>query len=137
MFALLSRLLKRLVHPLSITQDTSDGSHTFRELYAHRRALTAVLTAMLTVRLTYGPAVSRHNPGWPHRSLAHHPDDKPMFEGYFIVVFYPFPDFDSQCSYHYELEHWDDFSHLRTRETADKWNGHSSTDVCEMLFHAR
>jgi hypothetical protein len=94
----------------------SDGYHTFAELYAHRRALTAALTRCL------GPRA------W--RSRLHH--DGTMFPGMFIVgaelrgV--------GQVSYHYELEHWDDFADVAERPTAPEFDGHTPDDVVERLL---
>lgn len=95
-------------------EDLSDGFHTFSELYAHRRALTAVLAA-------YGPA-------W--RSQNHHPDDDPMFDGYFIVGIELSP---GPISYHYELKYWDDFDGVPELAFAPKWDGHTADDVVKRL----
>lgn len=104
------------------TEDTgraSDGFHTFDELYDHRRALTCVLATIASV----------DNDSW--RSKRHHPDDDPMFEGYFIVgIELP----NGMISYHYPLEAWDEFAAVPEREHAPKWDGHSSLKVVEMLF---
>jgi hypothetical protein len=88
--------------------DVSDGFHTFGELYDHRRALTAALASALNFS------------SW--RSKAHHPDDDPMFEGgYFIVGIGLDP--QGTITYHYKLEHWDDFSDVPELEHAPKWDG--------------
>lgn len=84
--------------------DTSDGYHTFDELYDHRRALTALLFA------------SRG--GW--RSRAHHPDDSPCYEGYFIVGL-DLP--TGTITYHYADQFWDDFQNLADLPHAPKWDG--------------
>jgi hypothetical protein len=98
---------------MTITQDTSDGFHTFRELYAHRRALTAVLAA----------AAADDGDSW--RSKRHHPDDDPCFEGYFIVgIELP----TGTITYHYELEFWDDFAAVPKRPYAPKWDGATPAD---------
>lgn len=84
----------------------SDGSHTFDELYAHRRALTAALTALL--------------PGWSWRSRAHHPDDTEIFPGYFIVgISLP----NGVITYHYRDQYWNDFPRARELAHAPKWDG--------------
>lgn len=102
--------------------DVSDGYHTFGELYDHRRALTAALMVSLV----------RHTQVAVWRSKAHHPDDDPMFEGYFIVgVDLP----NGTISYHYKLSHWDDFRAVPEREYAPKWDqalaGHTVTRLLE------
>ena len=101
----------------SDTGKISDGYHTFDELYEHRRALTVALTASW--------------PGWSWRSTLHHPADDSIFDGYFIVgMMTP----DGMISYHYKLEHWDDFVHVRELAWAPKWDGHTSADVPRRLM---
>lgn len=96
------------------TKDTSDGYHTFADLYTHRRALTAALTSMV-VRLRF---LLRHPAAW--RSRLHHPEDGPMFDGSFIVgIDLP----NGTISYHYNNRYWDDFSHVPELEHAPKWDG--------------
>ena len=101
--------------------DVSDGYHTFKELYAHRRALTALL-ATLTARSGSGDA-------W--RSKAHHPDDFPIYEGYFIVgIELP----TGTITYHYALEHWDDFRNVREAKYARRWDGASADQTVTRLL---
>jgi hypothetical protein len=101
-----------------VTGDTSDGYHTFAELYDHRRALTAALM------------VSRPDLAW--RSRHHHPSDGPMFEGGWFVVGMNLP--TGQISYHYELANWDDFDGVPTLDHAPKWDGHVGDDTIRRLL---
>jgi hypothetical protein len=95
-------------------QDVSDGFYTFRELYDHRRALTAVLAAGAG---SFGDA-------W--RSRQHHPDDAPCYDGYFIVgIELP----TGTITYHYPVEHWDDFAAVPICEHAPKWDGATPADT--------
>lgn len=101
------------------TGEASDGYHTFNELYDHRRALTAVLATIGSI----------NGDSW--KSKQHHPDDKPMFDGYFIVgIELP----AGQISYHYSLDFWGQFDAVPEHEYAPKWDGHTSGDVVERLF---
>lgn len=104
------------------TDDISDGYHTFGELYAHRRAWTAAVAASGTFA------------SW--RSRAHHPDDAPIPDGYFIVgIELP----TGTVTYHYDLKHWDDF-YVGTDDLdhAPKWDGATSADtVTRLLEYAR
>ena len=100
----------------AVTQDTSDGYHTFRELYAHRRALTAALATTTTA--------------W--RSKSHHPLDAPIYDGFFIVGI-EFPTVGA-ITYHYELEHWDDFRQIPALEHAPKWDGATPDDTVTRLL---
>jgi hypothetical protein len=95
--------------------EQSDGYHTFNELYAHRRALTAALASTL--------------PDLAWRSKLHH--DGTMFEGMFIVGF-DLPGI-GQVSYHYDLEHWDEFAAVEERRRAPEWDGHTPADVVDRL----
>lgn len=100
-------------------KEVSDGYHTFRDLYDHRRALTATLAA----------AASSAGDSW--RSKAHHPEDGPMFDGSFIVgISLP----TGMITYHYNLEHWDDFMAVPELEHAPKWDGAGPDDTVTRLL---
>jgi len=115
---------EEIVHQAS--ENISDGYHTFKELYEHRRALTAALA--VTLSLLY--------PGSAWRSKQHHPDDDPMFEGGYFIVGLDTP--TGTITYHYKLTHWDDFANCRTREHAPKWDGaEPSATVDRLLEWAR
>lgn len=99
--------------------EVSDGYHTFGELYAHRRALTAVLAG----------AAAGDGDSW--RSKAHHPDGDPMFPGYFIVgINLP----TGTITYHYKLKHWDDFAAVPELEHAPPWDGATPNDTVTRLL---
>lgn len=100
--------------------ETSDGYHTFRDLYDHRMALTKALMESNT-------AIS-----W--KSKNHHPDGDPMFDGFFIVGM-DLP--AGQISYHYKLEHWDVFKYINEWHHAPLWDGHSPEDVVKRLLQWR
>jgi len=91
--------------------DTSDGYHTFNELYEHRHTLFALVCK------TFG--------GW--KSRLH--DDGTMFEGWFIAgVDTP----QGQATYHLPLPWWDRYE-VRELPKAPKWDGHSPSDVLTRL----
>lgn len=101
------------------TELTSDGSHTFEELYAHRRALTAVL------------AVGAASSGESWRSKQHHPTDDPIHDGYFIVgIELP----TGTITYHYDLKYWDDFDSVPVLNWANKWDGATADDTVVRLL---
>jgi hypothetical protein len=102
----------------------SDGYHTMADLYAHRRALVAVLAA----------AASTAGDSW--RSKAHHPEDSPMFEGGYFVVGIQLP--TGVITYHFKLSRWDDFAAVPELEHAPKWDGATPDDsVTRLLDTAR
>lgn len=99
-------------------EDFSDGFHTFGELYAHRRVLTAVLAA----------SAAEAEDSW--RSKAHHPDDKAMFDGYFVVgIQLP----TGTITYHYKLQYWDEFAATPELPYAPKWDGATPDDTVTRL----
>jgi len=105
-------------HPAQLT----DGYHTMEELYDHRRALTAALTA------------ERADISW--KSKAHHPDDGPMFDGGYFIVGIDTP--AGTITYHYKLAHWDDFAEAPEVPHAPKWDGATPADtVVRLLAWAR
>lgn len=105
---------------LKITKDTSDGYHTFRELYEHRMALTLALASELRQ--------------WSWRSKAHHPTDGPMFEDSFIVGIPLAP--HKVITYHYNLRHWNLFDDIETLEHAPKWDGALPPETVKRLLEA-
>lgn len=96
--------------------DISDGFHTFGELYAHRRALTAVLAGLI--------------PG-SYRTKEHHPEDSTILEGRFLVCI-PTP--AGPITYHYPLEHWSEFSAIPALEHAARWDGATADDTVTRLL---
>lgn len=90
----------------TVTGDTSDGYHTFKELYDHRMALTQSLMRLVP------------NLSW--RSLQHNPIDAPMFEGFFVVgIDLP----TGAITYHYKLRNWALFEGVKVLEHAPQWDG--------------
>lgn len=107
------------IHVLDDSIVTTDGYHTFAELYDHRRALTAVLAA----------AAGMAGDSW--RSKRHHPDNDPMFDGYFIVGI-AFP--SGLVTYHYQLQYWDDFAAVPERDHAPLWDGSTPADSVRIML---
>jgi hypothetical protein len=107
--AILDALAKRDAEPKG--GETSDGHHTFKELYQHRYALFCVVCA------TYD--------GW--KSKTH--SDGTMFDGHFIAgVETPL----GQATYHLPLSWWDCYR-VRELEHAPLWDGHTSKQVLERI----
>lgn len=96
--------------------DISDGSHSFRELYAHRATLFSVICNMYK-------SISWKS--WNH----HHEENFPMYDDYFVVgIDTP----EGQYSYHYHKDWWDKFD-VPELEEAPKFDGHQPDDV-DRLF---
>lgn len=104
-----------LLHNIDLTVDggTSDGYHTFDELYYHRMILFSVICNEF------------HMKAW--KSWLHH--DGTMYDDYFIVgINTP----EGQYSYHYHREHWDKF-HVAELHKAPEWDGHEPKDITRLL----
>ena len=94
--------------------ETSDGYHTFNELYEHRTALFATLCNM------------RSDISW--KSMKH--DDGTMYDGMFIAgIETP----DGQYTYHCEMKYWYMFAMTKEIEKAPSYDGHLPKDYPRLL----
>jgi len=96
-----------------VTGETSDGYHTFNELYEHRHALFIALL--------------KAHPEKAWKSKKHR--DGIMFDGWFIAGLET-P--DGQVTYHMPLHLWDDVE-AEVIHVAQKWDGHTSNDVISRI----
>lgn len=98
--------------------ETSDGYHTFNELYEHRAALFMALCSV----------VSRESGGvW--RSKLH--SDGTMFDGWFVMGIGAEP--GEQITYHLPISKWEQAWFAEERVRAPDFDGHTSTDVLQRL----
>lgn len=105
--------VNNMIEGMRDTDDITDGSHTFGELYHHRAVLFAALCN------------SNRDLSW--KSYFHSEGD--MIDGFFIVgVETP----EGQFSYHYPLDYWKMFK-VPILDLAPEWDGHRSDDVCRVL----
>jgi len=102
-----------------ITEDTSDGYHTFKELYEFRLLYNAVLFNEWSQQGKYDV----------HKSTKHS-DGEDCFGGGWFIVVATLPTGD--ISNHYEMKDWDLFS-CETRTKGKEWDGHTSKDVALRL----
>ena len=101
-----------------ITGETSDGYHTFNELYHHRAVLFSVICRCFPER------------SW--KSRKHH--DGTMYPGMFIVGI---ETDDGQATYHYDIEPcWDMFP-VKELEQAPEWDGHTPQQAIERIHNMR
>ena len=108
------RRLADLIDGAVITGGTSDGYHTFDELYDHRAKLFSVIVKTFADR------------AW--KSRLHH--DGSMYDGMFIVgIDTP----DGQATYHYDIDpYWMMFD-CRELPRAPKWDGHTPAQAIERI----
>jgi hypothetical protein len=98
---------------VKIDGNTSDGYHTFNELYHHRMVLFSLICN------TY-----KHL-AWKSKLHA----DGTMYDNYFIVgVKTPEGDY----TYHYHMDHWDMFE-VAEIGFAPEWDGHKPSDITRLL----
>ena len=97
-----------------ITGETSDGYHTFNELYHHRAVLFSVIVKAF------------EDKAW--KSRKHH--DGSMYDGMFIVgIETPY----GQATYHYDMEpYWEMFC-CKEIERAPEWDGHTPAQAIERI----
>lgn len=101
-----------------INGETSDGYHTFNELYYHRAVLFS--------------AICRCFPERSWKSRKHH--DGTMYPGMFIVGI---ETDDGQATYHYDIEPcWDMFP-VKELEQAPEWDGHTPQQAIERIHNMR
>lgn len=100
--------------------NTSDGYHTFNELYAFRLAYNAALFNEWARLGLYEV----------HKSYRHHGGDLCFGGGWFIVVaILP----EGQISNHYKNEYWDQFQVPAHEKALHPYDGHTGADVLQRL----
>lgn len=107
--------LADLIEPPEIDENTSDGYHTFKQLYHQRAMLFSVLVA------------EHKELAWKTRC---HEDGKPCFGGGWFLVTIETP--DGAYGYHYEDKYWDLFD-CEEIPKAKRWDGYDETDVGRLM----
>lgn len=97
-----------------ITGDTSDGYHTFNELYHHRAVLFSV--------------ICNARPDITWKSKRHH--DGTMYDDMFIVgIDTP----DGQATYHYDIDPYWGLFRVKELEYAPEWDGHTPDEAIRRI----
>lgn len=113
---------------MKIDGNTSDGYHTFDELYDHRITLYIALCRHMHELLGI------ENPGkykvW--RSKKHSDGELCFGTGTQFVLGIGLTR-GNQITYHIPIERWDETEFADTRIMAPEWDGHTSQDVIERL----
>jgi hypothetical protein len=120
-----------------VTENTSDGYHTFKELYEFRKVYNAALFnewAKQTHPNPYAYVTNSFPNGIPkyhvHKSWKHNDGELCFGGGWFIVVAV-LP--AGQISNHYEAKDWDLFQIPETPRALYRFDGHTPKDVLERL----
>ena len=97
-----------------VTGDTSDGYHTFNELYHHRAVLFSVIVKAF--------------PDHAWKARKHH--DGTMYDGMFIAgIETP----DGQATYHYDIKPYWYMFECKELEYAPEWDGHTSAQAIDRI----
>lgn len=106
----------------SIDENTSDGYHTFKELYAFRKAYNVALFNEWAMQNKYDV----------HKSWKHNDGEECFGGGWFIVVaLLP----GGQISNHYEAKDWDLFKIPEEEKAKHPFDGHTGEDVINRLIN--
>jgi len=113
--------LTSLTEAHKVTENTSDGYHTFKELYEFRLLYNAALFNEWAAQGKYDV----------HKSQRHF-DGELCFgrDDYFVVVA-TLP--TGQISNHYPMTDWDLFRCEAVEKAKAQWDGHTSQDVAKRL----
>ena len=115
----LNQAMWEITHAPTLTQppvtgDTSDGYHTFNELYHHRAVLFSVICN------------EHHDIAW--KSKKHH--DGTMYDGMFIVgIDTP----EGQATYHYDIDPYWNLFRVKELELAPEWDGHTPDEAIRRI----
>lgn len=102
-----------------IDGNTSDGYHTFNELYEHRIGLFLALCRYIDMECEL--------PVW--KSKKH--SDGTSFKGWFVLGIGV--NSGEQITYHLPLARWRDCKLFTTKKRAPKYDGHTPADVLDRL----
>lgn len=106
--------LADLIEPQPIDGNTSDGYHTFNELYHHRAVLFSVIVENFAAR------------AWKSKLHA----DGTMYDGMFVVgIETP----DGQATYHYDIDPYWDLFRCKEVDRAPEWDGHTPGQAIERI----
>lgn len=121
--------------------DTSDGFHTFDELYDHRTGLLMAFCNLVVIAHTTSEMRTGKSTDIPLREVVfksrmHH--DGTMYDGFFIVGIACLDDPDGTerwATWHCEDKWWGRFM-CPELERAPEWDGHTPKDALDRLVDA-
>jgi len=112
---------KLAIQDLTITKNTSDEYHTFKELYEFRMMYNAAL---------FNEWAKFYSDFDVHKSWKHN-DGELCFGGGWFVVVAILP--TGQITSHYEAKHWDLFKIPERKRAKYEFDGHTTNDVLDRL----
>ena len=105
-----------------IDENTSDGYHTFKELYEFRKVYNACLFNEWAFAGKYDV----------HKSIRHYDGLRPFVSKDWFIVIAILP--KGQISNHYEMKDWDLFNVKETENAKYPFDGHTPKDVLLRLM---
>ena len=119
-----------------VTENTSDGYHTFKTLYAIRKAYNVALFnewgSQMVKEKKLGGAIVKSVKYHVHKSRRHHDGEYPFGKDNWFIVCAMLP--TGQISNHYPIEDWDLFQIPETEKALFPFDGHTTEDVIERLL---
>ena len=112
--------IKVVGEPTKDVGETSDGYHTFNELYEFRKMYNAALFNEWSLAEKYDV----------HKSTKHH-DGEDCFGGGWFIVVAVLP--EGQISNHYKIGDWDLFTIPDHEKALFEYDGHDGADVLHRL----
>lgn len=114
---------------MTMDGNTSDGFHTFNELY-HYRALYHALWVNELYDSGFNHIDAEHIAAWDLHKSWKHADGELCFGGGWFIVTVNLP--SGQVSNHYQARYWDLF-HIDARDQASEWDGHTPAEAANRL----
>jgi hypothetical protein len=120
----------------TITENTSDGYHTFKELYEFKKAYNVALfnewgsQKERQIGNQWTPLNTKNH---VHKSWKHHDGELCFGGGWFIVVAVLQT---GQITNHYKAEDWDLFNIPEVEKALFPFDGHTSEDVIKRLLES-
>jgi hypothetical protein len=124
---------------VEITENTSDGYHTFKVLYEIRKAYNVALfndwASQIIKEKKVGGAIVESAKYNVHKSRKHNDGEYPFGNDNWFIVCANLP--SGQISNHYTMDNWDLFKIPETEKALFEFVGHTTNDVINRLLNIK
>ena len=124
---------------MEITENTSDGFHTFKVLYEIRKAYNVALfnewASQIIKEKKVGGAIVESVKYNVHKSRKHNDGNLPFGSEMWFIVCANLP--SGQISNHYTIDNWDLFKIPETEKALFEFDGHTTNDVIDRLLNIK
>jgi hypothetical protein len=131
------KYITELEKETTITENTSDGFHTFKVLYEIRKAYNVALFnewGSQKERQIGNQWIPLNTKNHVHKSRKHHDGEYPFGKDNWFIVCAELP--NGQISNHYPIEDWDLFNIPEVEKALFPFDGHTSEDVIKRLLES-